>query len=217
MTNQTKKVLVLGALFILPLLLYIFLSSGINNFGKLPVLTENVIDVVEIDSTKRTTFKRKISIVLFLGNNIEQEKSSFFNLNQKIYKQFYGFKDFQVVAIYPKGKTADVEKLQKEMSKYAAINKWNFIPASAPEIEALFDSFNTGEKLQNLHSNKAYLVDKESTLRGRVDDKRAANGKLYGYNMRSVGELNDKMKDDVKVLLAEYRLALKKNKADRQI
>ena len=43
------------------------------------------------------------------------------------------------------------------------------------------------------------------------------NGKLFGYNMQSVAELNDKMKDDVKVVLAEYRLALKKNNADREI
>ena len=35
--------------------------------------------------------------------------------------------------------------------------------------------------------------------------------------MNSVAELNKKMKDDVKVVLAEYRLALKKNNADRDI
>ena len=35
--------------------------------------------------------------------------------------------------------------------------------------------------------------------------------------MNSVSELNKKMKDDVKVVLAEYRLALKKNDADREI
>ena len=53
--------------------------------------------------------------------------------------------------------------------------------------------------------------------RGRDDDKDSVDGMLFGYNMQSVGELNDKMKDDVKVVLAEYRLALKKNNADRQI
>jgi hypothetical protein len=39
---------------------------------------------------------------------------------------------------------------------------------------------------------------------------------LYGYDIRSVAVLNNKMEDDVKVLLAEYRLALKKNYADRK-
>ena len=35
-------------------------------------------------------------------------------------------------------------------------------------------------------------------------------GFLYGYNAESVAEINNKMEDDVKVILAEYRLALKK-------
>jgi hypothetical protein len=50
-------------------------------------------------------------------------------------------------------------------------------------------------------------------LRGRDDDEEV--GTLFGYNTSSVAELNKKMTDDVKVILAEYRLALKKNNSDR--
>ena len=40
---------------------------------------------------------------------------------------------------------------------------------------------------------------------------------IYGYNIESVAELNDKMEDDIKVLLYEYRAAFKnKNKAVRK-
>ena len=40
---------------------------------------------------------------------------------------------------------------------------------------------------------------------------------MYGYNIESVAELNDKMEDDIKVLLYEYRAAFKnKNKAVRK-
>ena len=46
-------------------------------------------------------------------------------------------------------------------------------------------------------------------LRGRDDDDDI--GKLYGFNAESVAEINNKMVDDVKIILAEYRLALKKN------
>ena len=35
-------------------------------------------------------------------------------------------------------------------------------------------------------------------------------GTLYGFDARSVAEINNKMEDDIKVILAEYRLALKK-------
>jgi len=38
---------------------------------------------------------------------------------------------------------------------------------------------------------------------------------MLGYNMESIADLNNKMVDDVKVILAEYRLELKKYKADR--
>jgi hypothetical protein len=45
-------------------------------------------------------------------------------------------------------------------------------------------------------------------LRGRDDDEDI--GTLFGYNAESVAEINNKMEDDIKVILAEYRLALKK-------
>lgn len=217
MTNKTKKTLVLSALFILPLALYIFLSSGINNFGKLPILSENVIDVKEIDSTKTTTYQRNISIVIFLGEDIQSVKGGFFNLNQKIYKPFYGFKDFQLVAVYPKGKEEDVTKLKSEIGKFTDMVKWKFVGASSEEIKAIYKSFKAKTSLNNLYTNKAFIIDKEGKLRGRLDDKDSVDGKLFGYNMQSVAELNNKMKDDVKVVLAEYRLALKKNNADREI
>lgn len=54
-----------------------------------------------------------------------------------------------------------------------------------------------------------FIVDKKLNLRGRDDDE--DHGKLYGYDSRDVAELSNKMNDDVKVILAEYRLALKKN------
>ena len=59
-----------------------------------------------------------------------------------------------------------------------------------------------------LHTPQVFILDKKGSLRGRDDDEDV--GKLYGYNSGSVAEINAKMKDDVKVILAEYRLALKK-------
>ncbi len=215
--NITKKHIVLFALFIVPLLFYILLQLGTHNFAKLPVLTKNVIDVSEI--SKEHKFDRKISIVTFLGNDINIVKSELFNLNQKIYKPFYDFKDFQFVVIAPKGTESDVVKLQGKLGEFTNMVKWNFIFATETEIKILFDSFKTNESLDNnLHSSKAFIIDKESSLRrGVTTNKSLSNSKLYGYNMASVAELKKDMVDDVKVILAEYRLALKKNNADRQI
>lgn len=213
----TKKKVVLFLLFIFPLLFYLVLSSGINNFAKLPVVTKNIVDISLIDSTKSVEFQGKISVVCFLGEDIEALKGAVFSLNQKIYKPFYGFKNFQVIAIYPNNRIAEVKKLKKEVGAFTDMVKWKFVASSREEIKALYESFKTNEPLTNLQISKAFIVDKEVNLRGRTNDKDFNDGKLYGYDMNSVAILKDKMKDDVKVLLAEYRLALKKNDADREI
>ena len=213
----TKKRVVLFLLFIFPLMFYLVLSSGINNFAKLPIVTKNISDVSLIDSTNSVKFKRNISVVCFLGEDIEAIKGAVFNLNQKIYKPFYGFKNFQVIAIYPKNKIEEVKELQKEIGAFTDMVKWKFVASSKEEIEALYESFKTNEILNNFQTSKAFIIDKEVNLRGRTDDEDFADGKLFGYDMNSVAILKDKMKDDVKVLLAEYRLALKKNDADREI
>jgi len=59
-----------------------------------------------------------------------------------------------------------------------------------------------------------FIIDKKAQLRGRNDDE--DTGVLYGFNAESVAEINNKMLDDVKVILAEYRLALKKYNAYRK-
>ena len=226
--NISKKRVVLFLLFIFPLIFYLVLSTGINNFAKLPVVTEKVINISVGDSLKVVPFfhmektetaslNRKISIICFLGNDIKGIQGGVFNLNQKIYKPFYGFKDFQMIAVYPKGQEEEVALLKKEIGNFTNMIKWKFIPAHTEEITTFYESFKTGKSLVNFYSSDAFLIDKEVNLRGRLTDEESFEGKLFGYNMNSVSELNKKMKDDVKVVLAEYRLALKKNDADREI
>ena len=96
-----KKTFVLVALFVLPLVAYLFFASGVNNFGRLPILTENVMDVNSIDNTQ--TLEGKITILGFMGNEIENQKTIALNLNQKIYKPFFEFNDFQFMMVVPKG------------------------------------------------------------------------------------------------------------------
>lgn len=218
MKKITKKNLILFALFIFPLAFFLLLSTGINNFNKLPVVTPEVMDVTKIDTTKTIVFKDKISIVCFLGYDVDKVKGSFFNLNQKIYKPFYGFKDFQIVAIYPKESQVAVDKLKVDLGNFTNMVKWNFVAAEDNQIDAIYQSLQTSYTLDPMkYSSRAFIVDKDLNLRGRNNDEDFEDGMLFGYNMQSVAELNNKMKDDVKVVLAEYRLALKKNKRNRKI
>mgnify|MGYP000055967597 FL=1 len=217
MMKLTKKRVVLFLLFIFPLICFLILSTGTNNFTKLPIVTKNVIELSTIDINK--SFKGNISIVCFLGNDLENNKGGFFNLNEKVYKKFIDYNNFQIIAIYPEGKEEEANKLKKEISAFTDMVKWNFIAASEAQINNLHTSFNSKDTLTNLYSNKAYLIDKNGDLRGRIKDEDSFDGKLFGYNLKSVSVLNAKLKDDVKVLYYEYYAAFKdknKNKADRK-
>lgn len=202
-----KKYLVLIVLFVLPLVAYLFFASGINNFAKLPVLTENI---EELELITKKDFNNKISILLFLGNDIENREGDALNLNQKIYKRFYQFKDFQFISISPLGNENKSKLLKEKLSSgtNTDMKNWSFIHLDKDKINELFLSLNTNLELdENLSSPYAYIIDKFSSLRGRDD----SDGIKFGYDSRSVADINNNMLDDVKIILAEYRLALKKN------
>lgn len=207
-----KKFFVLGVLFLLPIVAYLFFSSGVNNFAKLPVLTNNVKEITHFSSTgdSSVSFQNKISIVAFFGSNPESFKGNTFNLDQKILKKFYEFNDFQFVIILPEEARAEVDEFVQEFSGISASENWRFIFGKEEEVKEVFESFDTNLSLDtNLNTPYIFIVDKDKNLRGRNDDE--DQGLLYGYDSRSVSELSNKMNDDVKVILAEYRLALKKN------
>lgn len=213
----TKKRVVLFLLFIFPLICFLILSTGKNNFTKLPVVSENIMDISSLDSIE--TLKDHISVVCFLGNNIAENKAGFFNLNEKIYKKFIAYNKFQIIAIYPQDKEVQAREMKKEIGAFTDMIKWKFIAGSEEQINALHASFKSKETLYNLYSFRAFLVDRKGNLRGRINDKDSKEGTLFGYNIESVSELNSKMKDDVLVLFYEYYAAFKdknKNKADRK-
>ncbi|MGB1444533.1 MAG: hypothetical protein ACPG7X_01850 [Flavobacteriaceae bacterium] len=213
-----KKYIVLGMLFIFPLVVYLFFASGINNFARLPILTENVPEISHWATLNGSTnqFDGMISIVGFWGSDLELRKGDAFNLNQKIYKRFYQFDDFQFVMAVEVGLEDNVKQILAELQTGSAtdLSKWKFIFGTKEQIEDLFKGFQTDITLnENASTATVFIIDRARKLRGRDDDEEV--GTLYGYNTSSVAEINKKMTDDVKVILAEYRLALKKNNSNR--
>ena len=213
MTKNLKKYLILGFLFFFPIFVYVFLSTGINNFAKLPVLTEVVMDIENIEgNSANVSFKNKISVVAFWGGDVNNKKSEALNLNQKIYKRFYEFQDFQFVLLHDKNDNEAIEDLKSDLVSGVGtdLKNWNFIPTTQSNIKMIFDSFKTNIELDESFSTPyVFIVDRDLSLRGRDDDEDI--GMLFGFNSQSVAEINNKMVDDVKIILAEYRLALKKN------
>lgn len=213
-----KKFLVLGILFVFPLVIYLFFASGINNFARLPILTEEVDEIVSWSSLRgeKHQLEGMISVIGFWGSDLDLRKGDAFNLNQKIYKRFHQFTDFQFIMVVEDGQQDKVQEILVELQQGAAndLSKWKFIFGEKSAIEQLFRSLKTDISLNANASNPTvFIIDRAKKLRGRDDDEEV--GTLYGYNTSSVAELNKKMTDDVKVILAEYRLALKKNNSNR--
>ena len=203
--------------------MYLFFASGINNFAKLPILQKNIAEIAEWQTLRgeNVQFQNNISIIGFWGNDLDYRKLDAFNLNQKIYKRFYKFKDLQFVMVVLSDNQDKLLEIIDELKKGSSedMSKWKFILGDETKIQRLFSSFGSDIELNNkLSTPFVFIVDKDKNLRGRDDDN--SMGTLYGYNSSSVAELTKKMTDDIKVILAEYRLALKKNnkyKLDREI
>ncbi len=207
----SKKHIVLFVLFFVPILFYILLQLSTHNFGKLPIVSKSVIDVSLID--KNFTFEKRVTVVSFLGNDIDLAKGEVYNLKEKIYTKFDNYVSFQMISFVDESQKQAIEELKKMLSVNTDLARWDFIFASAEEMQALHESFKTSSSLdENFHSSKAYIIDKELNLRrGKSTIKSLSDKSLFGYNMKSVAELKNDMIDDISVVLVEYKLALKKN------
>jgi len=220
--RKMKKNIVLFILFILPIVAYLFFASGINSFAKLPTITKNVPEIsswTTLDD-KPIALTGKITILGFIGQDVNKYKGNFFNLYEKIFDRNKNFKDFQMVMILPDGTQNQVEELQKDLFKLGTQAGWNFVFGGPEQIQSYYSQLQLIGKLDaSLGTPNVFIVDKNRNLRGRKghDQKGKAEYK-EGYNTKLVSELYNEMTDDVKIILAEYRLALKKNhNATRQI
>ncbi len=213
-----KKYFVLSVLFFLPIVAYMFFATASHNSLFLPVISKNHADVpsqfVSLNGEK-ISLDQKITILGFPGNDIEEVKANLFNLNQKIYNKYGGFKDFQMVMIMPEGNQEKIKAIMLEFRRLSNdLKNWHFLFGKPVEIENYFNSFKFKNSL-DVHTGTSfvYIIDKEKSLRGRKGQK--IKGKVEYrecYNTISAAELHNEMSDDVKILLREYRLALKKNK-----
>ena len=206
------KKIVLGLLFVFPLLVYLFFASGKNNFAKLPILSKGITEIqnLEFQADNPVSLKDQISIIGYWGGSLKNKQAEALNLNEKIYKRFYEFADFQFVFFVNKNRLSQVDSLKRALKEGVGtdLTKWNFIAATTDEIQTHFTSLQTPIKLdQDGSTPYVFIIDKDLNLRGRNDDE--DSGTLYGFDARSVAQINKKMIDDVKVILAEYRLALK--------
>ncbi|RDI52165.1 hypothetical protein [Flavobacterium glaciei] len=205
-----KKNIVLFVLFILPIVAYLFFASGVNGFTKLPTITPNTADLGDWQSLdgKKVSLNGKVTILGFMGDELLKNRGNLFNLNQKIYQRYHEFKDVQFVMICPIGTEKDAKKVVDALGAFTDVAQWRFVFASTDAINTYYDQLKLVEKLdEHTGTPNVYIIDKKRNLRGRKLVKDAKEG----YNTFHPAELSNEMLDDFKVILYEYRAALKKN------
>jgi hypothetical protein len=214
-----KKKIVLISLFILPIVTYLIFATAKHNSLFLPTLSKANKELPSSWKTsnedEKIALRDKITILGFLGSNVEISKSNLFNLNQKIYKKYYGFTDFQLVMVVSEGQEDVVETVLRELKPITEdLSGWKFVYAPKNELVDYYKSFNlVGGLDENQSTAAVFILDKEINHRGRKGKDLKGNQEYKeSYNTISAADLHNEMTDDVKIILREYRLALKKNK-----
>jgi hypothetical protein len=205
-----KKNIVLFVLFILPIVAYFFFASGVNSFTKLPTITPKVTDFGNWKSLRGDAVRLdgKITVLGFSGTNLLANRGNLFNLNQKIYQRYHTFKDLQFVMLCPIGTEKDAQAVLDALKAFTDVKQWNFVFATTNEIATFQKQLNLKTALDaNYGTPNVYILDKERNLRGRKEKEEYKEG----YDTFHPAELSNEMLDDFKILLYEYKAALKKN------
>jgi hypothetical protein len=217
-----KNKLVLISLFILPIAIYLVFSTASHNSLFLPTISKNNLDIPSEWSSldgNPLSMKGKITILGFVGENVIENRGNFFNLNQKIYNKYKGFKDFQMIMVVPKGNEKKCQQIIDELAPITGeMTGWKFAFSTPDSIQDFYDSYKLIGQLDEKKGTPAVIiVDKELNHRGRKGkNKKGEEEFKESYNTISAADLHNEMTDDVKIILREYRLALKKNKNERK-
>ncbi len=214
-TSRVAIVTVLLTLFALPIIAYLFFLNGEHHFKTLPIVTQEVKEINDftVISGTPTQLKDSVTLVTFLGDQPYDRLGYVSNLNEKIYKKFHQFDNFQMISIVNENGAGDVQTIIDQMQETTDLKDWHFLTASDQQIKDFFSSFKTNFTLnKDGSSNLVFIIDKDRNLRGRLEDEKTADGIVYGYDTETAAGLNQRMVDDMRVFLAEYRFAFKKNR-----
>jgi hypothetical protein len=214
-TSHTKRNIVLGILFFLPVTFLLMLYPAKHNYEPLNIVNERVSDIKNFyfDRTDSVQLKGHITVLGFLGKSPLDNVIAASNLKELVYDKFKGFKKFQIVIVVAEGAEDDVDKLKKEINTFEDLKFWHYAFGTEGEIKMLFNSLKSEYNLNaDLATEHVFIIDKDRNQRGRIDgrDERAVeNNKtpfsVFSYNCVEVADIKNMMSDDVRILFTEYR------------
>lgn len=228
MSSKFKKFLVLFSLLLLPTILYVMLTTGKHNFVSLPYLTytdeKNETKQREIPPFSFTNqdgktitnadYKGKIYVADFFFTTCPGICKIMTENMKRLQEEFVKQEDFALLSHTVNPERDTVETLKRyARDKGADTRNWNFVTGTKEDIYKIAESYFANASPDSLapggflHSEFFILIDKEGKIRCREED----DGNIKAvYDGTSEVDMR-KLKDDIKVLIAEYNLALKKN------
>jgi len=224
MNPKLKKALVLFSVLLLPTILYLALTTGKHNFVNLPHLVTESGDTAKIPPFRfinqdgkvitNADYKGKIYVADFFFTTCPGICKIMTENMLRLQKEFENNKEFALLSHTVNPERDTVETLRRyARDKGADTRNWNFVTGTKDSIYSIAASYFANASPDSLapggflHSEFFILVDKEGNIRCRKED----DGNIKAvYDGTSEAEMR-KLKDDIKVLIAEYNLALKKN------
>lgn len=225
--RPTWKSAVLLAILLLPSSIYLALTNGRHNFVHLQYVgppqesgDPHVIPEFElINQNGKKITNEDLAGKVYLANFFFSRCPSVcppmqFNM-RRLQERFAEYPDVSFVSFSVDPEYDTPERLTEYAAEIGAdLSNWHFLTGPQEEIyqlaargylvNVLEDSLAPGGFL---HSEYIILVDKEGHIRSGIDQ---FDNPRAVYNGTSPADV-DELMDDIKVLLAEYRLALKKN------
>ena len=216
-----RKWLILGILFLLPVIFLLFLYPSTHNYNTLDIVNENIVEIDSLNflDNNQTTLENNITILNFLGDNPIDNITSALNLKELVYDKFKGFKKFQIVSISSGDSSNFLYEVKKELLKSDELNYWYFATVDNVSLQKIYFSLRAESKLDSFnYTSQVFIIDKQKNQRGRIDDrdedqviKNLDLTGLYSYNSIKVSEIKSKMNDDIRILFTEYRQKRKGN------
>ena len=125
--DKTKRYIVLGILFFLPVAFLLMLYPAQHNYEPLNVVNENVsdLDYFVSEHTDSILLKDHITVLGFLGKTPLDKNIEALNLKELVYDKFKGFKKSQIVIVVPEGTEEDIKSLKTEINTYEDLKYWH--------------------------------------------------------------------------------------------
>lgn len=222
--NKSIKRVVLLAVLILPSAIYIALTTGKHNFVHLPIVGpqeegsyHTIPDFAFInqngDTITQEDYKGHVYVANFVFTTCPTICPVMTHQMKRVQERFEQYDDFMILShtVNPDYDRPEV-LMAYAQDMEADLSNWHFVTGTKKDIYAMAPYYFVNAMEDSvapggfLHSEYFVLVDKEGRIRAREDDQGNNMGVYDGTNEYEVGLLID----DIKVLMAEYRLAKKK-------